>query len=528
MSRVEIYDATLREGAFREGVAFSIEDRLKILGKLDELGIHYVDGGLVGGRGKEDEFFQRAAARPRGRAQIVAQGGLGPPGLPIEKDPGVRALLDTPVPVVAVSRPIWDRAVTGQGDRPPAENQAAIGQAVGFLAGQSRRVFLAADHAFDGFRENPAYALACLRAAADGGVERIILSDTNGGSLPGQIAAVIERVRGELDVPVGVHTRNDADLAVAGALAGVAAGATLVQGTVNGYGDRCGGANLVSILANLQLKLGIPIVSEDELARLSEVAHFVSELANLVPDNHQPFVGLSAFVHRAAPGGAVARRGDLTLHHIEPALVGNYRRLLVSDLAGRSRAVYRPPAGGPADRGGRAGGSIAAALAGESLQFSGAEASLELLLRRAHPLYRPPFELVDYLVIIEKRRRGSGNGGSGGDDLLAEATVKVRVAGELMHTVAEGNGPVNALDQALRKALKQFYPALASTRLLDYKVRVLDETEGTAAVVRVLLESTDGERRWTTVGTHGNIIEASWRALEDSIEYWLTSGGGGE
>lgn len=522
MDDLELYDTTLREGVLREGISFSDDDRLKIVVKLDELGVRYIDGGATGRRGREGDFFHRARGLALRQAVLVATGDLGPTPVAPDADPHLGALLATGAPVLALAAPLSERfARTGAGDDPPATLHAAIAH----LAGSGRRVWWLAGHAIDGLRESPDFARRCLAAAVAGGAERVILCDTSGGGLPPDIRSAVEQVRREVSVPIGIAARNDADVAVANALAGIAAGATLAAGTVNGYGDRCGVANLLSVLANAQLKLGKRVVADEQLARLAEVSHFVSELANLAPDSHQPYVGLSAFAHRATVPGLVSRRADLGAHHIDPARVGNYRRVLVSTPRTRSGTTFRPAPEGPtAPPAGPTGAGLLQnlpPLEGQALHFAGAEASLELLLRRTDPAYRPPFSLVDYLVIVEKRRRGTGNGHGTTDDLLSEATVKVRVAGELLHTVAEGNGPVNALDGAVRKALVQFYPALAATRLLDYKVRVIDETAGTAAHVRVLIESTDGERRWSTVGSHGNVIEASWLALADSLEYAL-------
>jgi 2-isopropylmalate synthase len=399
------------------------------------------------------------------------------------------------------------------------ENLRIIEESLAWLRAQGRTVVYDAEHFFDGYRADPAYALETLRAAARGGAETLVLCDTNGGSVPWQIGEIVAKVKAAVDHPLGIHAHNDSECAVANSLAAVHAGAAQVQGTINGYGERCGNANLCSIMPALELKLGVRCLPEGHLRTLHDVSHFVAEVANLAPDEHLAYVGDSAFAHKGGIHVAAMRRNGISYQHVDPALVGNKMRVVVSELSGRGNLLSKAEELGLAVAGGADVADVLneiKALEAKGFSFEAAEASVALLLKRQQAGYRAPFELVDFLVNVEHR---TGRG------LFSEAMVKVRVDGELLHTAAEGDGPVNALDAALRKALLPRYPAIAGFQLVDYKVRILDGTEGTGAVTRVLVDTQTGKKRWSTVGASTNIIEASWRALVDALEYGLTLAG---
>jgi 2-isopropylmalate synthase len=515
---VTLYDTTLRDGTQREGISLSVEDKLKIARKLDELGIHYIEGGYPGSNPKDREFFVRARMLPWRKARIVAFGSSRYKDNRAENDPNLRALLDAgteTVTIVCKNSRLHVERVLGT---TLENNLRMIADSIGFLKQRGREVFYDAEHFFDGYKENPAYARACLRAAFEAGADCLVLCDTNGGTLTSELASIVRAVVdefGPLGAKIGIHTHNDCELAVANSLAAIEAGAVHVQGTINGYGERCGNANLCAIIPNLKLKMGIDCVSWEELARLTEVSRYVAEIANLIHDNHMAYVGASAFAHKAGYHADGMLKEPTSYQHVDPALVGNGQRILVSELSGKASIL-----GKAREFGIELGSKEAAAaffervkeLEKQGYQFEGAEASFELLLRRAAPDYRPPFKVIDFLALVETRR---------GSAVFAEATVKLEINGEIQHTVADGNGPVHALDQALRKALLPYYPEVANLRLTDYKVRVIDGTSATAAAVRVLIESTDSVRRWSTVGASTNIIEASWFALVDSLEYGL-------
>ncbi len=522
MTQIQLYDTTLRDGAQREGISFTVEDKLRIARKLDELGIHFIEGGWPGSNPKDDEFFARARELNLSHAQLVAFASTRRPKIKAEKDPSLRALLEAETKVVTIVGKSWDLHVTQVLGTTLEENLGMIADSIGYLKSQGRLVFFDAEHFFDGYKANPEYALKALKAAADAGADCIILCDTNGGAMPQEVASAIAVATREAGVPLGIHAHNDAELATANTLAAVEAGVTQVQGTINGYGERCGNANLCSIIPTLKLKMGIPCISDEQLARLTEVAHYVAEIANLTIDSHFPYVGSSAFAHKAGLHVDAMIKWEESYHHIDPELVGNRWRTLVSELSGKRGIVYKARERGlelgPQDERTRAVLEQIKSMESRGFQYDGAEASFELLIRRSQPDYRPLFELVDFMVVVEKRRRPST---IEKEELLSEAMVKVKVGAEVIHTAAEGNGPVNALDAALRKALLVFYPSLAVVRLVDYKVRAIEETEGTASRVRVFIESSDGKQEWRTVGSSTNIIEASWLALADSLEYWL-------
>jgi len=522
LPQIQLYDTTLRDGSQREGISFTVEDKLRIARKLDELGVHFIEGGWPGSNPKDDEFFALARELKLSNAQLVAFASTRRPKTKAENDPNLRALLEAGTKVVTLVGKSWDLHVTQVLGTTLEENLGMIADSVGYLKSQGRVVFFDAEHFFDGYKANPEYALETIKAAADAGADCVIPCDTNGGALPHEVAATFAVVGKETNVPLGIHAHNDAELATANTLAAVQAGATQVQGTINGYGERCGNANLCSVIPTLKLKMGISCISDEQLASLTEVAHYVADIANLTVDTHLPYVGSSAFAHKAGLHVDAMIKWEESYHHIDPELVGNRWRTLVSELSGKGGIAYKAKQRGlELDAQDERTPAILAqikSMESRGFQYDGAEASFELLIRRSQPDYRPLFELVDFMVMVEKRRRPPT---IEEEELLSEATVKVKVGTDIIHTAAEGNGPVNALDAALRKALVVFYPSLAAVKLVDYKVRAIEETEGTASRVRVIIESSDGKHEWRTVGSSTNIIEASWLALADSLEYWL-------
>lgn len=507
---IQLYDTTLRDGTQREGLSLSVADKLRIAHALDEFGIPFIEGGWPGSNPKDAEFFRRARHESWRQATICAFGSTRHAQTRVEEDPNLQALLEAETPICTIVGKSWTLHVTHVLETTLDENLRMISESVAYLRAQGRRVFYDAEHFFDGYRADPHYALATIQAAAAAGAEVVILCDTNGGSLPGWISQVVGDVVGRLPCLVGIHTHNDGELAVANSLAAIEAGAAHVQGTINGYGERCGNANLIPIIANLQLKMGRRVVSDEQLARLTELSRFVAAVANLNPDEHAAYVGRSAFAHKGGIHVAAVAKVEESYQHIDPRLVGNQRRVVVSELAGRGNVRMRA-----AELGLKLNGNERAVLQkikemeSRGFMYEAAEGSFELLVRRADPEYVPPFEMLDAMVVVEQRN---------GQPMLAEATVKLRVNDEIVHTAAEGNGPVNALDRAMRKALLPHYPQLAEVHLADYKVRIIDEQSATAATTRVLIEAARGEERWSTVGCSANIIEASWQALVDSLE----------
>ncbi|HEX9117596.1 MAG TPA: citramalate synthase [Anaerolineae bacterium] len=512
MATIQVYDTTLRDGTQRSGISLSAEDKLKIARKLDEFGMTYIEGGWPGSNPKDAEFFRRARTFGFRHARLAAFGSTRRKESRPEDDPNLAALLEAGTPVVTLVGKTWDLHVTQVLETSPAENLAMIGDSVCFAREHGREVVYDAEHFFDGYKANPEYALATLKAAADNGAAIVVLCDTNGGSLPWEIEETVKAVAGRVSVPLGIHTHNDTGCGVANTLAAVRAGAVHVQGTVNGYGERVGNADLTAIIPDLQLKMGHTCLPDEGLSRLTELSHYVAEVANLAPDEHQPFVGAAAFAHKGGLHVAAMLKDVRSYQHIDPALVGNQQRTLVSELSGKGSITEKAELWGLGSGGAKNVLDQVKQLEAQGFTFEDAEASVALMLRRAQPGYVPPFELIDFMVLTE-RRRGRG---------AVEATVKVRVGPKIMHTAAEGNGPVNALDAALRKALLDVYPRLAAVKLVDYKVRILDSDTATAANIRVLIETYDGVRRWSTVGASTNIIEASWRALADSMEFALS------
>jgi 2-isopropylmalate synthase len=516
---VELYDTTLRDGCQAEDIAFTVEDKLRIAERLDDFGIRYIEGGWPGSNPRDEAFFREAKKLRLKQAKLAAFGATRRVNVRASEDLNLRKLVQAETPVITVFGKTWDLHVREDLRIPLAANLEVIHDSIEFLKRHAEIVVFDAEHFFDGFRANPEYALECCRVAADAGADVICLCETNGGRLPDEVAAGVDAVRNAVPTPLGIHCHNDSELAVANSLVAVQHGVTQVQGTINGIGERCGNANLCSIVANLQLKMGYRVVSPAQLRRLRELSHFVWELANLEPNKRQPYVGLSAFAHKGGVHVAAVQKNPQTYEHIDPALVGNRQRVLVSDLSGRGNILYKAKEFGldpeevtPAVR------KVLAEvkeLENRGFQFEGAEASFELLLQKTANGRRSRFfRLIGFRVIDEKR--------SEEEPPLSEATIMIEGPdGEVEHTAAQGNGPVNALDNALRKALRKFYPEIDEVKLLDYKVRVLGGGDGTAATVRVLIESGDGKHRWGTVGVSQNVIEASWQALVDSIDYKL-------
>ncbi len=521
--QVQLYDTTLRDGVGRHGISFSLADKLKIVKKLDELGIHYIEGGWPGGIPKDTEFFKEVQRMHLAHSSVVAFGSTRHPHSTVEEDANLKALIEAGTEFVTIVAKSWDLQATHVLEVTPEENLVIIEESISFLKQQGRKVFMDAEHFFDGYKGNPDYALNTVKVAQDAGADCVVLCDTNGGSLAQDVRMAVEAVKQCVNIPLGIHAHNDTEMAVANSLAAVRAGAVQVQGTVNGYGERCGNANMCSIIPNLQLKMGIACVTGEQLAKLTEVSRYVAELANLAMPNYLPYVGASAFTHKAGLHVSGMMKWEESYQHVNPLLIGNTPQVVVSEISGRKNIIFKakelgvdlPPEGEEA----RKVLEQIKRMESKGFQYEGADASFELLLHRAQPEYKAPFSLIDFMVVVEKHRRQSICEVDG--NMLSEATIKVRVGSKTMHTAAEGNGPVNALDQALRKALVEFYPSLIEVKLVDYKVRILEESSGTGSQVRVLIESTDGQKLWKTVGSSPNIIDASWLALADSLEYWL-------
>ncbi|GAB4483538.1 MAG: citramalate synthase [Thermodesulfovibrionales bacterium] len=517
MRSIEIYDTTLRDGSQSEDISFSVEDKIRITEKLDDLGVHYIEGGWPGSNPRDIEYFRKAAKLRLKNARLTAFGSTHRPKKKASKDETMLGLVQAKTPVITIFGKTWDFHVKEALKISLAENLDIIHDSVAFLKKHAEKVFFDAEHFFDGYRHNPAYALKCLGAAQDAGADCLVLCDTNGGTMTIDLRDVVKKVVREFDAAVGIHVHNDGDCAVANSVVAVQAGASQVQGTINGIGERCGNANLISILPNLQAKLGFRCVSPEQLRKLRDVSRFVNEIANLRHFKRQPYTGDSAFAHKAGIHVSAIRRRPETYEHIRPELVGNSQRVLISDLAGRSNILRKAEEFGihidPDSAQLQDIVTNLKELENLGFQFEGAEASFELMMKKELGLHKRFFDLIGFRVIIEKRKEG--------EEPLSEATIMLRVSGHIEHTAATGNGPVNALDHALRKALERFYPQLKEVKLLDYKVRVLTAGKGTTARVRVLVESGDRGQRWGTVGVSENIIEASYQALVDSIEYKL-------
>lgn len=514
-TRVAIYDTTLRDGTQREGISLSVADKLRITKLLDDLGVTYIEGGWPGSNPKDAAYFEAVRDLELRTAKISAFGSTCRKNADPSHDENIRALVDAQTPVVTVVGKTSMLHVTDVLQTTPAENLRMIRESLHYLKSLGKEVIYDAEHFFDGAKLDMEYAFDTLRAAVDGGADCVVLCDTNGGSLPWEVARFVTQVKDAFpDVQLGIHTHNDGELAVANSLAAVQVGVVHVQGTINGYGERCGNANLCSIIPDLELKMGYSCVPEGSLRHLTHLARTVAEIANLAPDHHMAYVGKSAFAHKGGIHVAAIRRNVDSYQHIDPTLVGNEMRVLVSDLSGRGNLLSKAEEFGLEVSGHEAVQVLEEikALENAGYVFEGAEASVAVRLHRARPGYTPIFTLIDFTTIVEDRR-GRGQ--------LSEAMVKIDINGDIVHTAAEGNGPVNALDLALRKALLPHYPHVADFQLADYKVRILDGLNGTAATTRVLIDTQNGHQRWSTVGAGTNIIHASWLALVDSIEYGL-------
>ncbi|TAK97209.1 MAG: citramalate synthase [Verrucomicrobia bacterium] len=514
--QVEIYDTTLRDGAQGEGINFSAVDKLRIADKLDAFGVHYIEGGWPGSNPKDMEFFKQAARRKWKNAQIAAFSMTRRKGMAVENDDLMRLILEAKTPVVCIVGKTWLLHVTEVLRAKPDENLAMIGDTIRYLKDRGKKVIYDAEHSFDGFADEPEYALATWQAAEKAGADCIVLCDTNGGRLPREIAKVTSLAKSRLNCAVGIHTHNDCGFGVANAIAGIEAGATQVQGTINGYGERTGNCNLISVIPTLELKMGLKCLPAKSLPKLKELSEFVNEVANMRHDVRAPWVGQTAFAHKGGMHVHAIDRVARSYEHINPEAVGNFRRVLVSDMSGRTNILMKAKELGfklaPDAPETREITSRVKELESQGYEYEAAEASLALLIRAALD-HNPEllFTVETYHVSMRRDQKES----------ICEATVRVRVGEEVAHTVAEGDGPVNALDGALRRALVKFFPKLKNIELTDYKVRIINGTTGTAAKTRVLITSSDGKREWGTVGVSENIIEASLQALVDSMEYAL-------
>jgi 2-isopropylmalate synthase len=519
---VYLYDTTLRDGAQAEDVNFSVEDKIRVARKLDQFGVHYIEGGWPGSNPRDIEFFKEMKRVKLKKAKLTAFGATRRAKLKVTDDPSMKALVSSGAPVATIFGKTWDLHVLKALRTTLSENLAMIEDSVAFLKKHMDEVVYDAEHFFDGYKANPDYAMLTLLAAEKAGADCLVLCDTNGGTLMNEVEEIIKEVKQRIRAPFGIHAHNDAELAVANSLMAIRMGAVQVHGTINGYGERCGNANLCSIIPSLKLKMGIDCISDASLAKLRDISRYVDELANLPHRKRQPYVGDSAFAHKGGVHVDAIAKSSLTYEHIMPELVGNKRRVLVSDMAGKSNILQKATELGiPLTKDSPELSVIlkkVKELENEGFEFEGAEGSLELLMLRAGHNYESVFNMfdrIDYRILTEKRKVDPHP--------VSEATVTVEVGGNIEHTAAWGNGPVNALDKALRKVLPKYFPGrgLENVRLLDYKVRVLTAAEGTAARVRVLIESGDGKNKWGTVGVSENVIEASWQALVDSIEYKL-------
>ncbi|MBI4654704.1 MAG: citramalate synthase [Nitrospirae bacterium] len=521
MRKIEIYDTTLRDGAQSEDVSFSVEDKLRIAEKLDELGIHYIEGGWPGSNPRDAEFFKKARILKLKTSKLAAFGSTHRASLKVNNDPSIKAILAAKTPVVTIVGKTWDFHVKEALRIPLSQNLDLIHNSIAYLKKRIPKVFFDAEHFFDGYKANPEYAFKVLESARSAGADCLVLCDTNGGTMPHEIEDIVKKTLKRFGTSsIGIHAHNDSECAVANSIIAVKLGALQVQGTINGLGERCGNANLISVIPNLKLKLNYEYITDSKLRKLKEVSRFVTEIANLRHFKRQPYVGDSAFAHKGGIHVSAVQRHPATYEHIRPELVGNYQRVLISDLGGKSNIIRKAKEFNlKIDPESPKVAQIVREmkeLENQGFQFEGAEASFELLMKKTFGLHRKFFDLIGFRVIVEKRKEGEAP--------LSEATIMLRVDGRLEHTAATGNGPVNALDNALRKALDGFYPQLKQVKLIDYKVRVLAAGKGTSAKVRVLIESGDDTHKWGTVGVSENIIEASWQALVDSIEYKLLRG----
>lgn len=516
LNKILILDTTLRDGAQAEGISFSVDDKLKITRKLDWLGIDYIEGGWPGSNPKDVKYFKEVKNMDFKNVKIAAFTSTRRKNISPSKDLILNKVVEVTPVACCIFGKTWDLHVEKALGTTNKENLKMIEDSVSYLKNKGMEVIFDAEHFFDGFENNPDYAMKCLCAAVKGGADNITLCETNGGRLPHEVERAVREVKKEIKVQLGIHTHNDSDVAVANTLIAVKGGCSMVQGTINGYGERCGNVNLCSVLANLQLKMGYKCIQDRNMVKLTEVSKYVDEIANKIPDSHKPFVGNSAFAHKGGIHVSAVRKDTKTYEHIKPEKVGNRRRILISELAGASNINFKSKEFNvdlrkDTEKTKKLLKKIKD-MEDSGYQYEGAEASFELLMHKEAGTHRKFFDFEGFRVIIENNSKG---------ELRSEATIKVKVKGVEEHTAAEGEGPVNALDNALRKALEKFYPELKDVTLSDFKVRVIDATAGTAAKVRVLIESRDTDSEWGTIGVSENIIEASWEALVDSIEYKL-------
>jgi len=514
--KVKIYDTTLRDGAQAADVSFSLLDKIEIAKELNKLGIDYIEGGWPGSNPKDMAFFKRIKSFSFNKSKITAFGSTRRKNIKAEDDPNLKSLLQSETPVVTLVGKSWIFHVKKALRTDKDENLRMIEDSISFLKVRDREVIFDAEHFFDGYKDNPPYALKTLKVAREAGADCLVLCDTNGGCMPYEVDQIVRVVREKMGDCLGIHAHNDSGMAIANSILAVRIGVRQIQGTINGYGERCGNADLCVVIPNLKLKLGMDCISRKGLGSFTRLSRWVSELANLTPDEHQPYVGKSAFAHKGGIHASAVSRDGRTYEHVNPEVVGNKRRVIISELAGRSSVLYKLKEKelgirGPTDLIKRLIAQVKE-LENGGYEFEAADGSFELLVKKNLGEYKKFFDLEGFRVIVEKRK---------GDSLISEATVKLRLKGEIVHAVAEGNGPINALDRALRKAIQSSYPQISEMHLADYKVRILDAGAGTEAKTRVLIESSDKKNRWGTVGVSPNIIEASWKALLDSIEYKL-------
>jgi len=516
MPKVLLYDTTLRDGSQGEGISYSVCDKIRIAQELDKSGINFIEGGWPGSNPKDMEFFLKMSKTGLSSAKLVAFGSTRKSANSAANDSNIKGLLKSGVTHVTIFGKTWDLHIRDVLKVSLEENLEMIRDSVSFLVSKGITVFYDAEHFFDAYNANKAYSLKCLLTAQEAGAAELVLCDTNGGTLTSKILSIIKEIRPDIKAGLGIHCHNDSGLAVANSLAAVEAGANMVQGTINGYGERCGNADLIPIIANLKLKMGIDCMSAEKLKGLTHLSHFVSEISNMVHRNDQPYAGDSAFAHKGGVHINAVMKNPVTYEHIDPQSVGSHRRMLVSELGGKTGITISAKELNfdlsKDDPKTKKILKLIQDMEHQGYHFEAADASFDLLLKRSLKKYKSFFELEGFRVVIEKISNKK---------ITSEAIIKLKVKGVKEHTAAEGDGPINALDNALRKALKEFYPALAQMHLSDFKVRVLDEKAGTASKVRVLIQSQDESDNWTTIGVHENIIEASWQALVDSIDYKL-------
>ena len=519
MNSIKIYDTTLRDGSQAEGISFTVEDKIRIAQKLDEMGAHYIEGGWPGSNPRDIDFFSKVNRVNFLQTKITAFGSTRYPNKKVEEDSIIQALLRTETEVVTIFGKTWDLHVRDALSTSLDENLRMIFESINYLKKHRTEVLFDAEHFFDGYKKNPEYAIKAIKEAESGGADWIVLCDTNGGSLPDEVHSIFSEVRNSINIKLGIHAHNDSEVAVANSLRAVEAGAQQVQGTINGIGERCGNTNLISIIPNLKIKMGLDCVSNEQLEKLKDVSAFVDELANKAHWNQQPFVGKSAFAHKGGIHVSAVRKNSQTYEHIKPEVVGNSQRILISDLSGKSNVLHKAKEFGIDVEAGEPKIQKILKTLKESenlgFQYEGAEASFELLMRDALGEKEVFFDFISFRVIVEKQQED--------EEPISEATVKLKVNGVQEVSTEEGIGPVNALDKAIKKALVKFYPELKKVDLYDYKVRILEEKKGTRAKTRVLIESGDENTKWGTVGVSENIIEASWQALIDSIAFKLNA-----